>query len=118
MVEDLLQRGADPNLILPEGIAAIHLAAGMEQESGTRCLSLILQYGGDPNVRYPGEASFVEKGAGRVLCSKFQIFHPKEVLGQRVYSPPKQQQQPSFFSNFCKLEGSQLQASYSWRAHI
>ncbi|XP_061457858.1 ankyrin repeat and LEM domain-containing protein 1 isoform X2 [Rhineura floridana] len=51
MVEALLQRGADPNLVLPEGIAAIHLAAGMEQEKGVRCLGLLLQYGGDPNVR-------------------------------------------------------------------
>lgn len=59
MVEDLLKRGADPNLVLPEGIAAIHLAAGMEKESGVWCLRLILQYGGDPNVRYPEEtASF------------------------------------------------------------
>uniref|UniRef100_A0ACB8F2M2 Uncharacterized protein n=1 Tax=Sphaerodactylus townsendi TaxID=933632 RepID=A0ACB8F2M2_9SAUR len=51
MVEILLKRGADPSLVLPDGIAAIHLAAGMEQESGVRCLGLILQYGGDPNVR-------------------------------------------------------------------
>ncbi|XP_015280608.1 PREDICTED: ankyrin repeat and LEM domain-containing protein 1 [Gekko japonicus] len=51
MVEVLLNRGADPNLVLPEGIAAIHLAAGTEQESGVRCLGLILQFGGDPNVR-------------------------------------------------------------------
>ncbi|XP_044276980.1 ankyrin repeat and LEM domain-containing protein 1 isoform X2 [Varanus komodoensis] len=51
MVEALLQRGADPNLVLPEGMAAIHLAAGVEQESGIRCLHLILQHGGDPNVR-------------------------------------------------------------------
>ncbi|XP_053159935.1 ankyrin repeat and LEM domain-containing protein 1 isoform X2 [Hemicordylus capensis] len=51
MVETLLRWGADPNLLLPEGIAAIHLAAGMEQESGIRCLGLILQHGGDPNVR-------------------------------------------------------------------
>ncbi|XP_032992765.1 LOW QUALITY PROTEIN: ankyrin repeat and LEM domain-containing protein 1 [Lacerta agilis] len=47
----LLQQGADPNLVLPEGIAGIHLAAGMEQESGIRCLALILRYGGDPNIR-------------------------------------------------------------------
>ncbi|XP_077188084.1 ankyrin repeat and LEM domain-containing protein 1 [Paroedura picta] len=51
MVEVLLKRGADPNLVLPEGVAPIHLAAGMEQESGVHCLNLILWYGGDPNVR-------------------------------------------------------------------
>uniref|UniRef100_A0A8C3HEJ5 Ankyrin repeat and LEM domain containing 1 n=1 Tax=Chrysemys picta bellii TaxID=8478 RepID=A0A8C3HEJ5_CHRPI len=47
----LLKQGADPNLVLPEGIAAIHLAAGKERESGVRCLKLILQYGGNPNAR-------------------------------------------------------------------
>uniref|UniRef100_A0A674I4N4 Ankyrin repeat and LEM domain containing 1 n=1 Tax=Terrapene triunguis TaxID=2587831 RepID=A0A674I4N4_9SAUR len=47
----LLKQGADPNLVLPEGIAAIHLAAGKERESGVRCLNLILQYGGNPNAR-------------------------------------------------------------------
>uniref|UniRef100_A0A674I6S2 Ankyrin repeat and LEM domain containing 1 n=1 Tax=Terrapene triunguis TaxID=2587831 RepID=A0A674I6S2_9SAUR len=51
VVEALLKQGADPNLVLPEGIAAIHLAAGKERESGVRCLNLILQYGGNPNAR-------------------------------------------------------------------
>ncbi|KAM9112229.1 ankyrin repeat and LEM domain-containing protein 1 [Pangshura tecta] len=51
LVEALLKQGADPNLVLPEGIAAIHLAAGKERESGVRCLKLILQYGGNPNAR-------------------------------------------------------------------
>lgn len=50
-VEALLKQGADPNLVLPEGIAAVHLAAGKERESGVRCLQLVLQYGGDPNAR-------------------------------------------------------------------
>ncbi|XP_038596517.1 ankyrin repeat and LEM domain-containing protein 1 [Tachyglossus aculeatus] len=50
-VEALLKRGADPNLVLPDGAAAIHLAAGKERESGVRCLSLLLQHGGDPNAR-------------------------------------------------------------------
>ncbi|XP_018110892.1 uncharacterized protein LOC108712891 isoform X2 [Xenopus laevis] len=50
-VEHLLKNGADPNLVLPTGIAAIHLAAGKENESALRCLTLILQQGGDPNVR-------------------------------------------------------------------
>uniref|UniRef100_A0A6J0SS47 Ankyrin repeat and LEM domain-containing protein 1 isoform X1 n=1 Tax=Pogona vitticeps TaxID=103695 RepID=A0A6J0SS47_9SAUR len=51
MVENLLRQGADPNRVLSGGIAAIHLAAGMEQVSGIRCLARILQYGGDPNVK-------------------------------------------------------------------
>ncbi|XP_067168782.1 ankyrin repeat and LEM domain-containing protein 1 isoform X2 [Apteryx mantelli] len=51
LVEALLEQGADPNLVLPEGVAAIHLAAGMEREGGVRCLGLILRHGGDPNAR-------------------------------------------------------------------
>nr|XP_033809829.1 ankyrin repeat and LEM domain-containing protein 1 [Geotrypetes seraphini] len=50
-VDILLKQGADPNLLLPDGIAAVHLAAGKERESAVRCLNLILQHGGNPNVR-------------------------------------------------------------------
>ncbi|KAJ8304056.1 hypothetical protein KUTeg_017639 [Tegillarca granosa] len=46
--ESTLIDGADPNFILPvEGVAPIHLAAGLGYEA-TR---LLLQYGGDPNIR-------------------------------------------------------------------
>lgn len=50
MVESLLQRGAEPNL-LDEGVAAVHLAAGKESEKGLRCLKVLLQNGADPNLR-------------------------------------------------------------------
>ncbi|KAB5530604.1 hypothetical protein PHYPO_G00131240 [Pangasianodon hypophthalmus] len=50
-VESLLQRGADPNLVLDEGVAAVHLAAGKESEKGLRCLKVLLQSGADPNLR-------------------------------------------------------------------
>ncbi|XP_078525265.1 ankyrin repeat and LEM domain-containing protein 1 isoform X2 [Lissotriton helveticus] len=50
-VEALLKGGADPNLLLPEGIAPVHLASGKERESALRCLNLVLQYGGNPNTR-------------------------------------------------------------------
>ncbi|XP_060537611.1 ankyrin repeat and LEM domain-containing protein 1 [Pantherophis guttatus] len=43
--------GSRPNLVLPEGVAPMHLAAGLEQENGIRGLRLLLQHGGDPNVR-------------------------------------------------------------------
>ncbi|XP_062452471.1 ankyrin repeat and LEM domain-containing protein 1 [Rhea pennata] len=51
LVEALLERGADPNLVLPEGVTAVHLAASKEREGGVRCLGLILHHGGDPNAR-------------------------------------------------------------------
>ncbi|KAK3512189.1 hypothetical protein QTP70_033938 [Hemibagrus guttatus] len=51
MVESLLQRGAEPNLVLDEGVAAVHLAAGKESEKGLRCLKVLLQRGADPNLR-------------------------------------------------------------------
>ncbi|XP_058019650.1 ankyrin repeat and LEM domain-containing protein 1 [Ahaetulla prasina] len=51
MVAALLLEGADPNLVLPEGVAPMHLAAGLEQQNGIRRLRLLLQHGGDPNAR-------------------------------------------------------------------
>ncbi|TTF56867.1 Ankyrin repeat and LEM domain-containing protein 1 [Bagarius yarrelli] len=51
LVESLMQRGAEPNLVLDEGVAAVHLAAGKESEKGLRCLKVLLQYGADPNLR-------------------------------------------------------------------
>ncbi|XP_062035435.1 ankyrin repeat and LEM domain-containing protein 1 [Lepus europaeus] len=50
-VEELLVRGADPNLVLPDGAAALHLAAGARHPRGLRCLGVLLGRGGDPNVR-------------------------------------------------------------------
>ncbi|KAG9350718.1 hypothetical protein JZ751_024607 [Albula glossodonta] len=50
-VEALLLQGANPNLILRKGVAAVHLAVGMETEKRIRCLKLLLQHGADPNVR-------------------------------------------------------------------
>ncbi|XP_074058319.1 ankyrin repeat and LEM domain-containing protein 1 [Macrotis lagotis] len=50
-VAALLRLGADPNLVLPDGAAAVHLAAGSARESGPRCLALLLRRGADPNAR-------------------------------------------------------------------
>ncbi|XP_072261252.1 ankyrin repeat and LEM domain-containing protein 1 isoform X2 [Pyxicephalus adspersus] len=67
-VENLLKCGADPNLVLPEGIAAIHLASGKESESALRCLTMILQQGGDPNVRSIEELTPVHVAASWGCC--------------------------------------------------
>ncbi|XP_059575536.1 ankyrin repeat and LEM domain-containing protein 1 isoform X2 [Alligator mississippiensis] len=74
-VEALLKQGADPNLVLPEGIAAVHLAAGKERESGVRCLQLILQYGGDPNARSAEELTPLHVAAswGCYKCLKLLL---------------------------------------------
>ncbi|KAL1023321.1 hypothetical protein UPYG_G00039200 [Umbra pygmaea] len=50
-VQILLSQGANPNLVGSEGVAAVHLAVGKENEKSIRCLKLILQHGADPNVR-------------------------------------------------------------------
>ncbi|XP_054434665.1 ankyrin repeat and LEM domain-containing protein 1 [Pteronotus mesoamericanus] len=50
-VEDLLRQGANPNLVLRDGAAAIHLAAGARHRRAVRCLEALLRGGGDPNAR-------------------------------------------------------------------
>ncbi|KAM3936793.1 ankyrin repeat and LEM domain-containing protein 1 [Leptodactylus fuscus] len=67
-VENLLKCGADPNLVLPTGIAAIHLASGKENECALRCLTLILQYGGNPNVRCIDDLTPVHVAASWGCC--------------------------------------------------
>ncbi|XP_069832753.1 uncharacterized protein [Dendropsophus ebraccatus] len=67
-VENLLKNGADPNLILPTGIAAIHLASGKESECALRCLTLILQHSGNPNVRSTDDLTPVHVAASWGCC--------------------------------------------------
>ncbi|XP_026894084.1 ankyrin repeat and LEM domain-containing protein 1 isoform X2 [Acinonyx jubatus] len=50
-VEKLLRRGADPNLVLADGVAAMHLAARARHSRGLRCLEALLHRGGDANAR-------------------------------------------------------------------
>ncbi|XP_049644345.1 ankyrin repeat and LEM domain-containing protein 1 [Suncus etruscus] len=50
-VDQLLRRGADPNLVLEDGAAAVHLAARARRPRPLRCLTALLRAGGDPNAR-------------------------------------------------------------------
>ncbi|XP_037363869.1 ankyrin repeat and LEM domain-containing protein 1 [Talpa occidentalis] len=50
-VEELLRRGANPNLVLDDGAAAVHLAARARHPRSLRCLETLLRHGGDPNAR-------------------------------------------------------------------
>ena len=51
--EELLRQGANPNLVEFSGASAFHVAVGLDNlELSEDVTRLILQYGGDPNVRY------------------------------------------------------------------
>nr|XP_022913973.1 ankyrin repeat and LEM domain-containing protein 1 [Onthophagus taurus] len=53
IIKLLTEKHADPNLILPEkGISSFHLTIGNESESfALQVTALIIQHGGDPNVK-------------------------------------------------------------------
>ncbi|XP_066458460.1 ankyrin repeat and LEM domain-containing protein 1 [Eleutherodactylus coqui] len=67
-VENLLRHGADPNFVLPSGIAAIHLASGKESECALRCLTMILEHGGNPNVRSADDLTPLHVAASWGCC--------------------------------------------------
>ncbi|XP_055453286.1 ankyrin repeat and LEM domain-containing protein 1 [Psammomys obesus] len=50
-VEELLHLGADPNLVLDGGVAAVHLAARAGHPRALHCLRMLLRRGADPNAR-------------------------------------------------------------------
>lgn len=50
-VEELLRLGADPNLVLDDGVAAVHLAARASHPRALHCLRMLLRWGADPNAR-------------------------------------------------------------------
>ncbi|CAL1592536.1 unnamed protein product [Knipowitschia caucasica] len=50
-VQCLLIQGAQADAVGGEGVAAIHLAVGKENEKNQRCLKLMLQHGVNPNIK-------------------------------------------------------------------
>ncbi|XP_073399288.1 uncharacterized protein [Dendrobates tinctorius] len=76
-VENLLKCGADPNFVLPNGIAAIHFASGKESECALRCLKLILQHSGNPNVRSIDDLTPVHVAASWGCCKALIILLQK-----------------------------------------
>lgn len=50
-VEELLHLGADPSLVLEDGVAAVHLAARARHPRALHCLRILLRRGADPNAR-------------------------------------------------------------------
>ena len=47
----VLVQGANPNLLLPDGISPFHLAVGIESEDALEFVKVMLQYGANPNIR-------------------------------------------------------------------
>ncbi|XP_072462626.1 ankyrin repeat and LEM domain-containing protein 1 [Notamacropus eugenii] len=72
-VESLLRLGADPNLVLPDGVAAVHLAAGSERDSGLQCLAVLLQHGADPNARSEDALTPVHVAASWGCCKCLEL---------------------------------------------
>ncbi|XP_038184029.1 ankyrin repeat and LEM domain-containing protein 1 [Arvicola amphibius] len=50
-VEELMHLGADPSLVLEDGVAAVHLAARARHPRALHCLRILLLRGADPNAR-------------------------------------------------------------------
>ncbi|XP_007489833.1 ankyrin repeat and LEM domain-containing protein 1 isoform X2 [Monodelphis domestica] len=73
VVESLLRAGADPNLVLSDGVAAVHLAAGSEHESSLQCLMVLLRHGANPNARSEDALTPVHVAASWGCCKCLKL---------------------------------------------
>ncbi|XP_032775414.1 ankyrin repeat and LEM domain-containing protein 1 isoform X1 [Rattus rattus] len=72
-VEKLLRLGADPNLVLDDGAAAVHLAARASHPRALHCLRMLLRWGADPNARSAEALTPVHVAAAWGCCSALEL---------------------------------------------
>lgn len=72
-VEELLRLGADPNLVLDDGAAAVHLAARASHPRALHCLRMLLRWGADPNARSAEGLTPVHVAAAWGCCGALEL---------------------------------------------
>lgn len=72
-MEELLRLGADPNLVLDDGAAAVHLAARASHPRALHCLRMLLRWGADPNARSAEGLTPVHVAAAWGCCGALEL---------------------------------------------